>query len=63
MRIALLECIGFIVGEKLANPGEDSAGQMDSLLDVLLERFRDSNAFVRSRILQITARLCEYECS
>ena len=61
MRIAVAEAVGFIISDKLTSAsGEEGADQqVDSLLDVLLERFRDNNAFVRSRILQITARLAE----
>lgn len=62
MRCAMLEVIGNLIiklqldGDTLSVSNET---QVERFFDVLIERFRDSNAFVRSKLLQVLSRLCE----
>lgn len=64
MRNAVVHTIGRLLSSKALEPGPDTrpeaASTRDSLLKVLEERVRDVNAFVRSKVLQSWAFLCEY---
>jgi hypothetical protein len=60
VRIAMLEVFAALIHKILAtNPSETAYSQMMSFFNILEERFRDSKAFVRSKLLQILAKLAE----
>ena len=73
MRNAVVQAIGFIVSNALSpNQGENNAetqdlgdnaesssSTRDSLLDILEERFKDVNAFTRSKTIQTWDHLCK----
>lgn len=60
IRCALIEAIGNLISHHLMSEDTDSAKrQMDSLFDVLEERFRDVNSYVRVKVLQVFGYLCE----
>lgn len=57
----MLEVVGNLILKLLA---EDENGisktQIDGFFDLLQERFRDVNSYVRSKVLQVLQRLSEY---
>ncbi len=60
MRNGIIHVIGRLLASKVfAEKGDSATNTRDSLLKVLEERFRDVNAFVRSKVLQTWAHLCE----
>ncbi|KAI9354061.1 non-SMC mitotic condensation complex subunit 1-domain-containing protein [Zopfochytrium polystomum] len=60
VRISMIEVFANLIHLTLSTNGsETSYAQMISIYNVLEERFRDSKAFVRSRLLQVLARLTE----
>jgi condensin complex subunit 1 len=60
IRCALVETIGNLIAHHLVAEETDSARrQVDSLLDILEERFRDVNSYVRAKVLQVFGFLCE----
>ncbi|KAJ3043566.1 Condensin complex subunit [Rhizophlyctis rosea] len=60
IRIALLEVIGNLIHNFLATDNSDSAAKsMHAYYDILQERFRDVNSFVRVKVLQVLMKLTE----
>ena len=60
IRCALVETIGNLIAHHLMFEETDSARrQMDGLLDILEERFRDVSSYVRAKVLQVVGYLCE----
>lgn len=64
MRNGVVHVVGRLLASKPLEPGPDArpeaASHRESLLAVLEERYRDVNTFVRSKVLQTWAFLCEY---
>jgi len=62
MRNGVIQVIGFMIG--VQHEGEDARADAttktrDSLLEILIERFRDINAYTRSKVLQTWSYLCQ----
>jgi condensin complex subunit 1 len=61
MRMAMLEVLGFLIVDFVNSDelNDSQTQQLESYFDLLEERFRDTNSFVRSKLLQVLIRLCE----
>jgi hypothetical protein len=60
IRCALIEAIGNIIAHHLMfEEGDSAKKQMDHFFDILEERFRDINSYVRAKVLQVCGYLCE----
>ncbi|KAI8927315.1 hypothetical protein BC831DRAFT_504035 [Entophlyctis helioformis] len=64
IRCAMIEAIGNLIHLHLVNDvSENAAKSLHSYYDILIQRFRDVNHYVRSKVLQVIARLSDQACS
>ncbi|KAJ3056052.1 Condensin complex subunit [Rhizophlyctis rosea] len=60
IRMSLIEAIGNLIHNFLAMDNSDSAAKsMHAYYDIIQERFRDVNSFVRVKVLQVLMKLTE----
>ena len=64
MRIAIVEILGFLIQElatssDLTIDAQQTQKQLNGLYDHLLDRVLDISAFVRTKVFQILAKLCD----
>lgn len=61
MRIGVCEIIGLLIVDfgDMEELNESQLKQLESYFDLIEERFRDVNSYVRSKVLQVVARICE----
>ena len=56
----MLEVIGILIQNKLSKEDSESGRKsIYSYFDILVERFRDTNSYVRVKVLQILSKLAE----
>jgi condensin complex subunit 1 len=60
MRNGLIEIVGMLIDQlSQLDFTENLQVQIDHFFDVIEERFRDNNSLVRSKLLQVVAKIAE----
>jgi len=59
MRMAIVENIGHLIKYLTTSEDEKRDKKINSLFDLLIERFRDLNSYVRAKVFNVIIKLCE----
>jgi condensin complex subunit 1 len=60
LRCGIIEVCGHLLAELTKDDREEThKSQIDSLYDLLEERFLDVNPYCRSRLMQVLCKICE----
>ena len=59
MRMAIVENIGHLIKYLTISEDEKREKKINSLFDLLDERFLDLNSYVRAKVLNVITKLCE----
>ena len=59
MRMAIVENIGHLIKYLTTSEDEKRDKKINSLFDLLIERFLDLNSYVRVKVFNVIIRLCE----
>jgi condensin complex subunit 1 len=60
MRMAIVENIGHLIKYLTTSEDEKRDKKINSLFELLIERFLDLNSYVRAKVFNVIIRLCEY---
>jgi condensin complex subunit 1 len=59
MRMAIVENIGHLIKYLTTSEDEKRDKKINSLFDLLIERFLDLNSYVRAKVFNVIIKLCE----
>lgn len=60
MRMAIVENIGHMIKYLTTSDDEKRDKKINSLFDLLVERFLDVNSYVRAKVFTVIIKLCEW---
>lgn len=59
MRMAIVENIGHLIKYLTTSEDEKRDKKINSLFDLLIERFLDLSSYVRAKVFNVIIKLCE----
>jgi len=62
MRMAIVENIGHLIKYLTTSEDEKRDNKINSLFELLIERFLDLNSYVRAKVFNVIIKLCECVC-